>query len=302
MKKVLKKIIMILLMMVVVATTVEYGSTKVLSQIKSTIRVGSKNFTENLIVGELYALALEDAGYKVERVPNIPGSDIHNLIVNGEIDVYPEYTGTGLLSILKLDLITDPQKGYDIVKSEYEKRFNLIWLDYSSVDNSQGLVIRTDVAKKLGIKTISDLQKHVSKLRFVTQGEFNERADGIPRLEEVYGEFDLNPVQIKVYDNSLKYKMLLRKQGDFAPAYTTEAQLLNSEFTLLEDDKNAWSPYNLAPVIRKPVLEANPKIADILNKVSASLNTKKMIELNTAVDLDNRPYKLVAKEYYESIK
>lgn len=289
-------------MMVVVANTVEYGSKKVLSQIKSTIRVGSKNFTENLIVGELYALALEDAGYKVERVPNIPGSHIHNSIVNGEIDIYPEYTGTGLLSILELDLITDPQKGYDIVKSEYEKRFNLIWLDYSSVNNSQGLVIRTDVAKKLGIKTISDLQKHVSKLRFVTQGEFNERADGIPRLEGIYGEFDLNPVQIKVYDNSLKYKMLLRKQGDFAPAYTTEAQLLNSEFTLLEDDKNAWPPYNLAPVIRKPVLKANPEIADILNKVSASLNTKKMIELNAAVDLDNRPYKLVAKEYYESIK
>lgn len=285
-----------------IISTFEYFSAKAISETKPTIRVGSKSFTENLIVGEIYSLALEDAGYKVERNLNIPSKDIHNSIVNDEIDLYPEYTGTGLLSVLKLDLITDPQAVYDTVKSEYEKRFNLIWLNYSALNDSQGIVIRTDVAKKLGIRNISDLKEHASKLRFVTQGEFDVREDGLPRLEEVYGDFNLKPAKVRVYSNNSKYNMLLYDEADFAPAYTTEAQLLKDEFTILEDDKKAWPPYNLAAVIRKPVLDANPEIANILNKVSTTLDTKKAIELNAAVDLDRRQYKEVAREYYESIK
>lgn len=288
--------------MIALIIAIQCKGVRALNKAKSTIRVGSKNFTENLIVGELYALALEDADYNVERIFNIPDSDIHNLIVEGKIDLYPGYTGTGLLSILKLELITDPQKVYDIVKSEYKKQFKLIWLNYSEVNDGFGIVIRTDVAKKLGIKTISDLQPHASKLRFVTHGEFEERKDGLARLEEVYGEFNLKPVKIKVYENKLKYNMLLSNEADFAVAYTTEPQLLNSELTLLEDDKKAWPPYNLAPIIRESVLNANPEIADILNKVSASLTTENIRELNASVDLGNKDYKAVAKEYYDSIK
>lgn len=302
MKKTFKKIIMTLLMIIAVVSTIEYGRDEVLSETKPTIRVGSKNFTENLIVGEIYSLALEDAGYAVERVPNIPGSDIHDSIVNGKIDLYPEYTGTGLISILKKELITDPKEAYNIVKSEYEDKFNLVWLDYSDVNDSQGLVIRTDLANKLGIKSISDLQKKSSEFTFVTQGEFDTREDGMPRLEEVYGKFDWKPAKVKVYDNSFKYLMLQNSYADVAPAYTTEAQLVKDEFTLLEDDKNAWPPYNLAPVVKKSVLEANPEIADILNKVSATLNTQNVTKLNAAVDLDRKPYQAVAKEYYDSIK
>ncbi|WKL05234.1 glycine betaine ABC transporter substrate-binding protein [Paenibacillus amylolyticus] len=100
--------------------------------------MGTKDFTENLIVGELYALALEDAGYQVERVPNIAGSVIHSSIVNHDIDMYPEYTGTGLLAILKLDLLTDPDEVYATVKEEYKKQFNLTWLDYSKANDGAG--------------------------------------------------------------------------------------------------------------------------------------------------------------------
>lgn len=302
MKKLIKKITITLLAIIALVISIEHGSNEVLGETKPIIRVGSKNFTENLIVSEIYSLALEDAGYTVERVYNIPGSDIHDSIVNGKIDLYPEYTGTGLLSILKRELITDPQKVYDIVKSEYDKKFDLVWLDYSDVDDSQGLVIRTDVAKELGIKTISDLQLHASKIIFVTQGEFDTREDGMPRLEEVYGKFDWRPVKVKVYDNNFKYLMLSSNYADVAPAYTTEAQLVKDEFTLLEDDKNAWPPYNLAPVVKKSVLEDNPEIEDILNKVSATLNTQNVTRLNAAVDLDKKPYQAVAKEYYDSIK
>ena len=276
------------------------GSSQTANGDKGTIRVGTKDFTENLIVGEIYALALENAGYKVERVPNIASSLIHTSLVNKEIDLYPEYTGTGLLSILKLNLITDPQKVYDTVKAEYEKQFNLVWLDYSSANDGQGLVIRTDVANKLGIKTITDLQAKVGEIRFASQGEFDQREDGIPGLEKVYGPFKWK--SSKVYANGLKYEVLSNNEADVAPAYTTEGQLVKPEFTLLEDDKQVWPPYNLAPVIQKPVLDANPDIAAILNKISAGLDTKKVTELNAAVDVDKREYEEVAKEYFDSIK
>ena len=300
MKRNIKKILASLFILVMVVGVAACDNSKISSTDKATIRVGSKDFTENLVVGELYALALEDAGYKVERVPNIASSVIHTSLVNDEIDVYPEYTGTGLLSILQMDLITSPQEVYDTVKSEYAKKFDLVWLDYSAANDGQGLVIRTDVANELGIKTISDLQAHASEIRFASQGEFDEREDGIPGLEKVYGPFDWK--SSKVYANGLKYEVLSNDEADVAPAYTTEGQLIKPEFTLLEDDKQVWPPYNLAPVIQKSVLDANPDIADTLKKVNDSMDTKKVTQLNAAVDVDKREYEEVAKEYYDSIK
>ena len=270
-------------------------------QSSTTIRVGSKDFTENLVIAEIYALALEDNGYTVERVSNISSSLIHNSIVNDEIDLYPEYTGTGLLSVLGEDMETDSEKVYKIVKKEYEKQFNLTWLDYASANDSQGLVIRTEVANSLNIKTISDLQAHASELRFASQGEFDEREDGLPGLEKTYGTF--NWQSSKVYDNSLKYSVLENDEADVMSAYTTEGQLVNTDkFTLLEDDKQFWPPYNLAPVVRDNILDDNPDIKTILNNISAKLDTETVTELNAKVDVDGQEYTDVAKEYYDSIK
>ncbi|MCY7150760.1 glycine/betaine ABC transporter substrate-binding protein [Streptococcus gallolyticus subsp. gallolyticus] len=270
-------------------------------QSSTTIRVGSKDFTENLVIAEIYALALEDNGYTVERVSNISSSLIHNSIVNDEIDLYPEYTGTGLLSVLGEDMETDPEKVYKTVKKEYEEQFNLTWLDYASANDSQGLVIRTETANSLNIKTISDLQAHASELRFASQGEFDEREDGLPGLEKTYGTF--NWQSSKVYDNSLKYSVLENDEADVTPAYTTEGQLVNTdEFTLLEDDKQFWPPYNLAPVVRDNILDDNPDIKTILNNISAKLDTETVTELNAKVDVDGQEYTDVAKEYYDSIK
>ncbi|MEQ6377404.1 glycine betaine ABC transporter substrate-binding protein [Bacillaceae bacterium S4-13-56] len=268
---------------------------------EDTIRVGSKDFTENLIVAELYSLALEDAGYDVERIFNIAGSVIHTSITSDEIDLYPEYTGTGLLSILQMGLLTDPEEVYSTVKEEYDNQFDITWLDYAEANDGQGLVIRTEASEELGITTISDLQKHAEGLRFASQGEFDQREDGIPALEKTYGEF--NWKSSKVYDNGLKYEVLKNDEADVTPAYTTEGQLVNTDlFTLLEDDKQVWPPYNLAPVVRNEVLEANPEIADVINEVSAALDTATITELNAKVDVDKEEYEEVAKEYYESIQ
>ena len=265
------------------------------------IRVGSKDFTENLVVSEIYALALEDAGYEVERIPNIASSVVHTSLTNDEIDLYPEYTGTGLLVILEMEMETDPQKVYDTIKAEYAEQFDLTWLDYAEANDSAGLVIKTSVAEKYGIETISDLQEHATELRFASQGEFDLREDGLPGLTKTYGEF--NWKSSTVYDNSLKYEVLKNDEADVAPAYTTEGQLTNKEeFTVLIDDKKFWPPYNLAPVIRNEVLEANPDIAEILNNISSTLDTETVTGLNAKVDVDGEEYEAVAKEYFDSIK
>lgn len=295
--RVIKKVLAVFLAASITASLAGCGDSK--SDEKS-IKVGSKDLTENLVVAEVYALALEDAGFSVERVMDIAGSVVHTSIMNGEIDLYPEYTGTGLISILKMDPMTDAQQVYDTVKEEYEKQYKLIWLDYSQANDGQGLVIRTDVADKYGIKTISDLQKNASELRFASQGEFDQREDGMLGLEKLYGPFEWK--SSKVYDGGLKYSVLENDEADAAPAYTTEGQLVKDEFTLLEDDKKLWPPYNLAPVVRETVLNTYPEIADILNKISATLDTKTVTKLNAEVDVDKREYEEVAKEYYDSIK
>lgn len=295
--RVIKKVLAVFLAASITASLAGCGDSK--SDEKS-IKVGSKDLTENLVVAEVYALALEDAGFSVERVMDIAGSVVHTSIMNGEIDLYPEYTGTGLISILKMDPMTDAQQVYDTVKEEYGKQYKLIWLDYSQANDGQGLVIRTDVADKYGIKTISDLQKNASELRFASQGEFDQREDGMLGLEKLYGPFEWK--SSKVYDGGLKYSVLENDEADAAPAYTTEGQLVKDEFTLLEDDKKLWPPYNLAPVVRETVLNTYPEIADILNKISATLDTKTVTKLNAEVDVDKREYEEVAKEYYDSIK
>lgn len=163
------------------------------------------------------------------------------------------------------------------------------------------MVIRTETANLLNIKTISDLQAHASELRFASQGEFDEREDGLPGLEKAYGTF--NWKSSKIYDNSLKYSVLENDEADVTPAYTTEGQLVNTdEFTLLEDDKQFWPPYNLAPVVRDNILDDNPDIKTILNNISAKLDTETVTELNAKVDVDGQEYTDVAKEYYDSIK
>lgn len=264
------------------------------------VTVGSKDFTENLIVAEIYAQALESNGIQVSRKFNIGSSIVHTALINKEIDLYPEYTGTGLLSILKHEPVTDPKKVYDIVKEEYKKQFNLVWLDYSPANDSQGLVISKAASDQYGIKTISDLQKNADKIRFASQGEFDQRDDGIPALTKTYGQFKFKSSAI--YDNSLKYKILTDDKADVAVAYTTEGQLVDPKFVVLEDDKHVWPPYNLAPVVSQSVLSANPKIETVLNKVSTLIDSKTIIALNAKVDVEKQEYKTVAADFFKSIE
>lgn len=264
---------------------------------KPTIKVGSKDFTESLILGELYSEALEHAGYKVDRKFNLGDAIVHTSLVNGQIDLYPEYTGTGLLSILKEQPKYDSKEVYDEVAAQYKEKFKLIWLDPSTANDSQGLVITKKASDQYNIHTISDLQKNASKIRFASQGEFDKRSDGLPALTKVYGAFNFKDE--KLYDNGLKYDVLSNDKADLAVAYTTEGQLANDQFVVLEDDKHVWPPYNVAPVVRQDILTNNPDVKAILNKVTAKLDNKTLIKLNAEVDINKKEYKAVAKEFYD---
>ncbi len=265
---------------------------------KTTIKVGSKNFTENEILAEVYALALEDAGYNVDRQFDISSSAVHTAITNDEIDVYPEYTGTAYVSILKHTDVPSADEVYETSKKEYSSKYKLTLLDKAEANDSQALIITKKASEKYNIKTISDLQKNASKIRFVSQGEFDKRSDGIPGLETVYGKFNFK--SSKVYDNSLKYTILDNDEGDVIPGGPTEGQLASGKYLVLEDDKNFWPAYNVVPVVRDEVLDDT--ITKTLNNVQSKLTTEGLQQLNKKVDIDKEEYEDVAKEYYDSIK
>jgi osmoprotectant transport system substrate-binding protein len=264
------------------------------------VRIGSKDFTESLLLAEIYALALENAGIPVERVFDLASSVVHTTIVSNSIDLYPEYTGTGLLAVLKLSKISDPDEVYRVVKEEYKKQFDIVWLNYAKANDSQGIVISKQAADTYGIRTISDLQQNAPNLRFASRGSFYEREDALPGLAKVYGPFAWKSTS-EIAD-SLKWQLILSGEADASSVSTTEGQLADPAFVLVIDDKAVWPPYNIAPVIRQNVLDAYPRIAEILNAVNAKIDTPTITALNAEVDVKKREYEEVAKEFWLSIK
>ena len=265
-----------------------------------TIIVGSKGFTENLILSELYALALEDAGFHVEREFEVSNAVIHEALCNGEIDLYPEYTGTALMTILGEPMMTDPQEVYDTVKDMYASRYDLDVLDMSPASDGNSLAIRKDTAEEYGIRTISDLQANADKIRFGSTSDFYEREDGMLGLEKVYGEFDF--ASENSFDNSLKYQVMESDEVDCVPAYTTDAQLSSGDFVLLEDDKGLWPPYNVIPVARQEIIDEYPEAAEAINELSAQIDTATLTKLNARVDVNKEEYDDVAADFYETLK
>ncbi|MFD2672125.1 ABC transporter substrate-binding protein [Marinicrinis sediminis] len=263
---------------------------------KPTLAIGSKNFTESLILGEMYALALENAGYGVNRKLNLGGTLIaHESLKSGDIDMYPEYTGTGLINVLEEEPKSDAQEVYDLVAEGYKEKFNLIWLESTNANDSQGLVTTRKIAEEYDLYTISKLAELAPQLRMAAVPEFEERQDGLKGLKEHYGGMDFE--SIKLYDYGIKYRVILDEEADVTVGFTTDGDLTNEDLVLLEDDKSFWPPYYVAPVIRGEVLEGNPEVADVLNEVSALLDNEKMMALNAQVDIEKKEYADVAKQF-----
>ena len=263
---------------------------------KGPVKIGTKNFPEQLILGEMYALLLEDAGITVERKFNLAGTPVlHEGLKTGEIDLYPEYTGTGLLTVLKLPTETDRQKVYDTVSKEYKSQFNLVWLDPAPMNNTQALAMTKDGSAKFGVTTISQMAAKASALRMIGPPEFAEREDGLPGIKKAYGDFNLK--QYIPVDPGLKYKGLVDGQADVVVAFGTDGEISAFNLVVLQDDKNLFPPYPVAPVVRQQTLDANPKIKDQLNKLAPKLTDDTMRRLNNEVSTNKKEPAAVAKDF-----
>lgn len=248
----------------------------------ATISIANKGFAEQFVLGEMYAQLLEDAGFNVERKGALGGTPVlHEAITNDELDIYPEYTGTGLLTVLQMDVMSDPAAVYQTVSDAYKADFDLVWLDPAPMNNTQALAMTEARAAELGIVTFSDLAAQSDKLVLVGTPEFPERQDGLPALQAEYGGFEFS--DYLAVDYGLRYPTLLSGDADVVLAFGTDGEIFADGLRVLIDDKGFYPPYQVAPVVRQAVLDANPEIADILNKVTPLLDDTTMQELNYKV-------------------
>jgi len=280
MKKLLKFVFVLLLSASILSACAPSPSTEGAGKIV----IGSKDFTEQFIVAEMYAQLLENEGFTVERKLNLGGTPIaHEAIMNGDIDLYPEYTSTGLLTMLKLDPIQDAEEIYTTVKSGYEQQYNLTWLTPSPFNDTQALAMTKDVAAQYGIQTYSDLSQKAPELILGGPAEFLEREDGIKGLQQAYGGFEFKEVK-QLGTGSLRYQALLEGQVDVVVAFGTDGAIKGNDLLLLVDDKVFYPIYNVAPVIRQDTLEKHPEIEKILNDFAPLLTDDIMSGLNWQVD------------------
>lgn len=284
---------------------------------KPKITVGSKDFTESIILGETLSLLLEDAGYEVERQMNLGGTAVvHEGMVSGEVDTYVEYTGTGLLAILGMELpepeahgSASPAAGatpasnayadqvYDIVAAEYPEQFGLKWLQPLGFNNTYALAMRTEQVEELGITTISDLVEHAGDLTFGAPQETMIRDDGLPGLEKTYGLSFKDAVGL---DPGLMYTAVDNGEVDVITAFSTDGRIEAMDLTILEDDKNFYPPYYAAPVVRQELLDQAPEVEGILNKIAGKLDDEKMTNLNFEADENGKETIDVARAFLES--
>ncbi len=259
--------------------------------------VGSKNFTEQLILGEIVAQHLEHRLHiKVDRKFNLGGTLLaHQSLVSGDIDLYPEYTGTALTSILKLPPSRDRQQAFQQVQSEYLSRFRVAWLDPLGFNNTFAMVIRGEDARRGQLKTLSDAAKHGPGWVLGVGYEFQQRPDGLAGLLKTYGL----PLKgaVRTMDLGLIYKALEQRQVDMVAGNATDGSLATMDVTVLQDDKHYFPPYEAAIAVRTGILEARPALREALAELSGKFTDAAMQKLNSQVDGRHRPVREVAQEF-----
>jgi glycine betaine/choline ABC-type transport system substrate-binding protein len=261
--------------------------------------VGSKNFTEQLILGELIAQHLEaHTELEVQRRFNLGGTFIcHQALLAGEIDVYVEYTGTALTAILKQPPLRDPQQVYRTVSEQYEP-LGLQWLLPFGFNDTFALVIRGEDARRYNLKTISDLVRVAPRWRAGFGYEFAERADGLSGLVETYGlKFGGPP---RTMELGLLYRALTQKQVDVVAGNSTDGLIEALDLVALEDDRHYFPPYFAAPVARRALFERHPEVRRALEGLAGKISEEEMRRLNYAVEGEGRDLREVVREFRRS--
>ncbi len=269
------------------------------AQVGDTVVVGSKNFTEQEILGELLAQLLQEyTDLKVQRRFGLGGTGIcHSALVAGELDIYVEYTGTALLDILKRQPENHPDEVFRIIADEYRQRFDLLWLPPVGFNNTYTITVRADLAEERGWQSISDLVESAADLTAGFTSEFMARPDGYPGLRRAYGiEFgDTADV-----DPGLMYAALAGGQVDAICAFSTDGRIVAYKLRVLRDDRAFFPPYDAAPVIRGSFLRQHPEIQTALTPLAGTISDEIMQQMNYAVDELSRGPAVVAREWIEA--
>jgi osmoprotectant transport system substrate-binding protein len=261
------------------------------------LAVGSKNFTEQLLLGELLAQTLELSGLSpVERRFYLAGTYIcHQALLAGRIDMYVEYTGTALAAVLKQKPSSDPARVLEVVKREYARRFGLEVMPPLGFDNSFAIVMRGPDARQFDIRTLSQLAAAAPRLRIGVGYEFLERPDGYKGLVSTYGlKFAEAP---RVMDLGLLYRALESRQVDVAVGSNTDGLIAALGLVVLQDDRHYFPPYEAAPIVRPSVLVRYPQARDALRRLAGQITAQDMRRMNYAVDGEKKDAAVVAHEF-----
>ena len=253
-----------------------------------TIVVGSKNFTEQIVLAEMFAQQIEaHSALRVERRLNLGGTFIcHDALVSGKIDLYPEYTGTALTAVLNDPLQKDPSEVFRRVQEEYRARFNVEVMPPLGFNNTFAMVVRGDDADKLHLRTISDVAPYAPKWRAGFGYEFMERPDGYRGWVAAYGlHFAGAP---RILDLGLLYRALADKQVDLVAGNSTDGMIASLHMVALEDDRHYFPPYEAVPLVRRATLEKHPEVRDAIGALAGKVSVDEMRLMNYAVDGEHR--------------
>ena len=264
------------------------------------LRIGSKNFSEQVLLAEIVAQALEAKGLRVDRRLNLGGTFVcHKALVAGDLDLYPEYTGTAFTAILAKKPVADPAAVRKEVESEYAKRWGIVWSPPLGFENTFALVVRGEDARRWGLKTISDLRAHEAEIRPGFGYEFLEREDGFPGLAKTYGlEFPRRPAQM---DLGLLYPALESHQVDLIAGNSTDGLIAALGAAVLEDDRHYFPPYEAAFVVRGQVWKTNAAVRGALEGLGGKVSADTMRKLNARLDRDKRRPEDVAKDFLKTL-
>ena len=262
------------------------------------IVIGSKNFSEQLILGNMLADLVESkTDLEVERKLNLGGTQVaFGAINSGDIDAYVEYTGTGLVNILKQSPQSDSDKVYDYVKKEFKEKYGIDMLKPLGFNNTYAIAVRQDTAEQFNLNAVSDLAKISDGLIMGPTIEFANREDGLTGLETAY---NMKFKDVQAVDGGLRYTALDNHKSDVIDAFSTDGLIEEFGLKVLEDDKSFFPPYYAVPIVKEETLVKHPELKDALNELAGRLTDDKMRNLNYKVDsLKESPAK-VAKEFLQ---
>ncbi len=260
-----------------------------------TIVVASKNYNEQLILGNMMATLIEEkTDLNVERKMNLGGSQVvFQAIKSGDVDIYAEYSGTALVNIMQREPIDDKEEVYKIISDYFHEEYGVKWLKPLGFNNTYVVAVRQDTAEKYGLETISDIAKIGDELTLGCTMEFSDREDGYVGLAKAY---DFKFKDVKAIDGGLRYTAINENETDAVDAFGTDGLLKKFNLKPLEDDKNFFPGYYPAPIIREDVLEEHPELEEVLNILGNEITQEEMIELNYRADEGEDP-KVVAQDF-----